>query len=103
MSALAVETPVQPWELHSELVLVCPEVFKRALELLPDRDPDAFLRGPRPSGVVRPRTAEPTEVPPALAGVAFRYAVWRLGQTARSALLPLGTLVALASLAEVLH
>ena len=33
----------EPWELHSELVLVCPEVKKRALELLPERDPDAFL------------------------------------------------------------
>jgi hypothetical protein len=103
MSAVAVETPVEPWELHSELVLVCPEVFKRALELLPDRDPDAFLSRPRPPKIVRPRAAESAEVTPALAGVAFRYAVWRLGQTARSALIPLGTLVALASLAEVLH
>jgi hypothetical protein len=103
MSAVAVETPIEPWELHSELVLVCPEVFRRALELLPERDPDAFLSRPRPPSVVRPRPAEPAETAPPLAGIAFRYAAWRLGQTARSALIPLGALVALASLAEVLH
>jgi hypothetical protein len=100
MSAVAVETPVEPWELHSELVLVCPEVFTRALELLPERDPDTFLSRPRPPRVLR---AEPVEVAPPLAGVAFRYALWRLGQTARSASIVTGALVVLASLAEVLH
>ena len=34
---------IEGWELQSELVLVCPEVRKRARELLPERDPDAFL------------------------------------------------------------
>ena len=46
MSAVAVDTVVEEielWELHSELVLVSPEVCRRALELLPERDPDAFL------------------------------------------------------------
>src|SRR5215211_790098 len=46
MSAVAADTVVEEielWELHSELVLVCPEVCRRALELLPERDPDAFL------------------------------------------------------------
>ena len=49
MSAVAVDTMVEEielWELHSELVLVSPEVCRRALELLPERDPDAFLARP---------------------------------------------------------
>jgi hypothetical protein len=104
MSAVAVEAPVElesglriePWELHSELVLVCPEVCRRALELLPERDPDAYLARPR----------EPV-LPPAVAiglpTAVFEYTLWRLGQTARPALVSLGALVALAYLAEVLH
>jgi hypothetical protein len=33
----------EPWELHSELALVCPEVRRRALELMCKRDPYDFL------------------------------------------------------------
>jgi hypothetical protein len=29
---------IEPWEVHSELVLVCPEVCERARALLPERD-----------------------------------------------------------------
>jgi hypothetical protein len=94
---------IEPWELHSELVLVCPEVKKRALELLPERDPDAFLaiaREPvsRPAGMAvaaQPTTRLPVAV--------FGYALWRLAETARTALFVVGGVVALALLAEVLH
>ena len=94
MSALAVE----PWEIHSELVLVSPEVCERARELLPLRDPDAFFVRP-------PRVAEATEsasqlgLPTALVG----YTVLRLAQTARSALFVVGLVVAFALIAQISH
>src|SRR2546423_12464784 len=52
----ATDSIIKPWELHSELVLVCPEVCNRARELLPQRDPDAFLSAARDR--VRPPTGE---------------------------------------------
>jgi len=46
----AASMEIQPWELHSELMYVDPEVRRRALELLPERDPYAFLaRAPSPA------------------------------------------------------
>jgi hypothetical protein len=95
MSGVAV---VEPWEIHSELVLVSPEVCERARELLPHRDPDAFL-------VRRPQSGAPTEtasqlgLPTALVG----YTVLRLAQTARSALIVVGFVVAFALLAQILR
>jgi len=93
----------EPWELHSELVLVCPEVKKRALELLPERDPGAFLaraRDPVSHPAGRTDDAQPaTRLPVAV----FGYALWRLAETARTALFVVGGVVALALLAEVLH
>jgi|SRR6266550_1581431 len=99
----AANAEIEPWELHSELVLVCSEVRKRALELLPERDPDAFLpraREPvsRPAGTAvaaQPTTRLPVAV--------FAYVLWRLVETARTALFVVGGVVALALLAEVLH
>jgi hypothetical protein len=111
MSAVAVEPPVElesglrvePWELHSELVLVCPEVCRRALELLPERDPDAYLARPRDPVLLPPGTADDGQVDTGLPAAVFRYTLWRLVETARSALVSVGALVTLASLAEVLH
>ena len=111
MSAVAVEPPVElesglriePWELHSELVLVCPEVCRRALELLPERDPDAYLARRREPVLLPPATAEQGHLATGLPTAVLGYALWRLVQTARPALVSLGALVALASLAEVLH
>jgi hypothetical protein len=94
VSAAVVE--IQPWELHSELVLVSPEVWRRSLELLPERDPDAFLVGPRRAPVL---PLLPHGLPAAVLG----YAVRRLAGTARFAFIAIGGLVALASLAEALH
>jgi hypothetical protein len=95
MSGVAV---VEPWEIHSELVLVSPEVCERARELLPHRDPDAFLvRGPR--GGAATETASQPGLPTALVG----YTVLRLVQTARSALIVVGLVVAFALIAQILH
>ena len=87
---------VQPWELHSELVLVSPEVCRRALEELPERDPDAFLT--RWRSIVEAPAEEP-ETGETIA----RYTLWRFGQTARFGLLLVGIIVGLALLAELVH
>ena len=114
MSAVAVQVPlevprlrpvpdadVERWEVHSELALVSPEVRARALELAPERDPDAFLTAlRRPLVVAAP---DDVEAGPGLAVAASAYALGRVIQTARSALLFVAGLVALASLIEVLH
>jgi len=105
MSAVAADTVVEEielWELHSELVLVCPEVCRRALELLPERDPDAFLTRPRKPIVLATVASEESNAPPLFA-VALRYALWRLGHSARFALAVTVGSVGLALIAEVVH
>jgi hypothetical protein len=88
---------VEPWEIHSELVLVSPEVYERALELLPERDPDAFLTR-LPRDVAALPAAEPS-LPTALVS----YTVLRIAETARSALIVTGFVVALALIAQISH
>ena len=94
MSAVAVE----PWEIHSELVLVSPEVCERARELLPHRDPDAFL-------ATHDRIASATEpagdlgLPTAVLG----YTAFRLLDTVRTALIVFAFVVALALIAQISH
>jgi hypothetical protein len=105
MSAVAVETiveEIEPWELHSELVLVSPEVCRRALELLPERDPDAFLARPRNSVVLETVPSDGRDEP-ALTGMVLRYTLWRFGRSARVALAVAVGSVGLALIAEVLH
>jgi len=94
MSAVAVE----PWEIHSELVLVSPEVCERARELLPHRAPDAFLarRGPV---AAESEPVSDLRLPTAVLG----YTVLRLAETARTALIVLGFVVAFALLAQISH
>jgi hypothetical protein len=91
MSAVAV---VEPWEIHSELVLVSPEVCTRARELLPLRDPDAHL-------AKRTRVAPAREpgFPVALVG----YTALRVAETIRTALLVTALVVALALIAQIWH
>jgi hypothetical protein len=96
VNAIALDVRVEPWELHSELVLVSPEVWKRARELLPERDPDAFLIGPR-------QAPAEVRVPHGLAAAVGGYALRRLLETVRIALVAIGGVAALASLAEALH
>jgi hypothetical protein len=95
MSAVAV---VEPWEIHSELVLVSPEVCERARELLPERDPDALL-GRRHRVVADDQVSRDLGLPTAIAG----YTAWRLAETARTALILFGAIVALALVAQILH
>jgi hypothetical protein len=94
----------EPWELNSELVLVSPEVRTRALELLPERDPDAYLAqlrepGSAPTGSTNVRELAAETQPLTTFGYARRRAV----QTAGCGLVAAGGLVALASLAELFH
>jgi len=94
---------VELWELHSELVLVCPEVRERARELLPERDPDAFLARAQERVLLPAGTIDEAQNTTSLPVAVVAYALWRLAETARSALFALGAVVALALLAQVLH
>jgi hypothetical protein len=89
---------VEAWEVHSELVLVSPEVYERARELLPERDPDALLASP--SSVAAPVQARRE---PALPTAILSYAVLRLAETARSGLIVVGLVVAFALIAQISH
>jgi hypothetical protein len=89
---------VEPWEVHSELVLVSPEVYARALELLPQRDPDAFFEK-RPRAAATEQVQRDPGLPTAIVG----YTVLRLAQTARSALIVVGAVVAFALIAQILR
>lgn len=105
MSTAAVDTKaeeIELWELHSELVLVSPEVCRRALELLPERDPDAFLARRR-EPIVLATVASWESNAPTRAAVASRYTLWRIGQSARFALAVTVGSVGLALIAEVVH
>jgi hypothetical protein len=94
---------IEPWELHSELAFVCPEVRERARELLPERDPDAFLPKRR-EPVLLPALAVDEVGPSTRLPVAVSaYVLWRLIETARSCLIAVGGVIALAMLAEALH
>jgi hypothetical protein len=95
MSAVAV---VAPWEIHSELVLVSPEVCERARELLPLREPEAFLAR-------RPHVAPDSEPErePGLPAALVGYTVLRVAETTRTALLVTAFVVALALIAQISH
>ncbi len=94
---------IEPWELHSELVLVCPEVYKRALELLPERDPDAFLTSPRGPVLLAAGPAAQAEMAASLPMDVLAYTLWRLAEAARCGLVAVGAVIALALLAELPH
>jgi hypothetical protein len=94
---------IEPWELHSELVLVCPDVCKRARELLPERDPDAFLAGARDPVLVKANTIDGAQRAASLPIAVAGYTLWRLLETARIGLLIVGGTVALALLAEAVR
>jgi hypothetical protein len=95
----ATKTDIELWEVHSELILVCPEVWKRALELLPERDPDAFLAGHSATVFAAEEAHSGASLPVAVVG----YTLWRLAETGRSALWMVGAVIALALLAQVVH
>ena len=99
LPALAATAPTdfEPWELHSELVLVCPELRRRSLELLPEAA-DVLVKRPRPVVVV----SAPAEEPALPHSSILRYAVRRVGEMTRLGLAIVGTVFVLAMLAEVL-
>jgi hypothetical protein len=94
---------IEPWEVHSELVLVCPEVCERARALLPERDPDAFLARLREAAPALETAPDAVAIAPSPSVAVVAYTLWRLAETARVALVAVGAVVALALLAEVLH
>jgi hypothetical protein len=94
---------IEPWEVHSELTLVCPEVSERVRELLPERDPDAFLSSLREPAPALETASDAVAIAPSPSVAVVAYALWRLTETARVALVAVGAVVVLALLAEVLH
>jgi hypothetical protein len=91
------QSDFEPWELHSELVLVCPELRRRSLELLPEAA-DVLVKRPRPVVVV----SAPAEEPALPDSSILRYAVRRVGEMVRLGLTIVGAIFVLALLAEVL-
>jgi hypothetical protein len=94
---------VEPWELHSELVFVSPEVCERALELLPERDPYAFLARPRTPVAVPPVAGDEPEVTRGLPTLVALYGLWRIAQTLRAGLFAAGFVIAVALLIQLFH
>ena len=92
---------IEPWELHSELMYIDPDVRRLALELLPERDPYAFLpRAPAP--VALPADAVTVEELAPPRGGFVRYTLRRVGETVRLGFAIVGVVFALAMLAELL-
>jgi hypothetical protein len=91
---------IQPWEAHSELSLVSPEVRQRLLELLPERDAYSVPPLPRPS--VPLPVAPQKEKPGVRARDLLRYTVRRVGEMVRLGVTIIGAIFVLALLAEVL-
>jgi hypothetical protein len=91
----------QPWELHSELVLVCPELRARSLDVLRRR---AAAEGPTPAPppAVIPRPGPEVEPPVLQAREVVAYTLRRAGESVRFGLTIVGLLVMLAMVAEAL-
>jgi hypothetical protein len=98
--AMNAAADIQPWEAHSELSLVSPEVRQRLLELLPE--PDAYSLPPLPRPSVPLPVAPQEEKPGVRARDLLRYTVWRVGEMVRLGLAIIGAIFVLALLAEVL-
>jgi hypothetical protein len=94
---------IEPWELHSELSVVSTEVRRRALELLPERHPGAFLAVlSRPAGTTPPEALE-AEWNSAFPLAVLAYALMRLLQTLRSGMHFVAISVAVPLLVELLR
>jgi hypothetical protein len=94
---------VEPWEVHSELVLVSPEVCERALELLPERDPYAFMARPQTPVAVPSDAGDEREVTLGLPSLVALYGLWRIAQTLRAGLFAAGLVIAVALLIQLFH
>jgi hypothetical protein len=91
------------WEMHSELALVCPKVRRCARERLPERDPDAFSERPRARISPSSDAAAEAPYPESLSLAVLCYTLWRVAETAMTALVALGAVVGLALFAQLLH
>jgi hypothetical protein len=91
------------WEMHSELALVCPKVRRCARERLPERSPDALSERPRARISPSTDTAHEAPYPESLSLAVLGYTIWRVAETARTALVAVGAVVALALLAQLVH
>ena len=94
----AANADIQPWELNSELVLVCPELRRLSLASLSEPD----------SGAVHAELQLPVTLPsPAQAQLGVEplgivgYAGQRMGDTVRNGLSIIGALFTLAMLAQI--
>lgn len=114
----------QPWELHSELVLIDPELRRRSLELLPEIDleaaparspqplraPLAPVAAPQPIVLLSPlaptapiAAPAPVEDERAVKSIGiFRYLGHRVVDITRLGLAIVGTIFVLAMVAELL-
>jgi hypothetical protein len=102
-SGLATNADIELWEVHSELVLVCPKVRKRAIERLPERDPEAFFARAREPVFFSGGATDEAGVDASLPAAVVGYTLWRLLGAAWSGLIAVGAVVGLALLADALH
>jgi hypothetical protein len=102
------ETPaafedMHAWELNSELVLVCPELRRRSLELLAERDADLSQdRLPRPILLPSAAADDDGQVTGRVAEGVLGYALQRVWDSTRLAFTIVGVLFTIAMLAELL-
>jgi hypothetical protein len=101
MGAVAVDVLLELEALHSELPFVCPELRKRALELLPEREPYAFLPRQRPAVAVSSTVAPASSGQRSVLGEVAAYAGTRVLQTLKFGLPFAAALGAFAMLAEL--
>jgi hypothetical protein len=94
---------IQQWELHSELSVVSAEVRKRALELLPERDPSSCLSVLRRPNAFESAGRAAAETALTLPLAVAAYALVRIAEMVRSAAFFMAGAVALAGLVELLH
>jgi hypothetical protein len=101
------ETPtafeeMHAWELNSELVLVCPELRLRSLELLPECDPElSHDRFPRPI-LLPSAAAEHDQVTGRVVVAVLGYTLQRVWDITRLGFTIVGVLFTIAVLAELL-
>ena len=106
MSAATAAFPdagIERWELHSELSVVSAEVRKRALELLPERHPGAYLSVLRRQATALEAAVSEGEADVTLPVAVATYALVRLLQTLRSGTQFVALSVGLPLLVELLH
>jgi hypothetical protein len=106
VSGRIAETPAEDmhaWELNSELVLVCPELRRRSLELLSERDAN-LVRDRLPRPVLLPSAAADDDhvTTRRVAEAVLGYTLQRVWDTTRLGFTIVGVLFIIAILAELI-